>query len=152
MTTTPRVRLRDVVDDDLPVFFEHQLDPDANRMGGFTPRDREAFMAHWRTILGDDTGVTRTVLVDGEVAGNVVSFLHQGRREVGYWIGREHWGKGVATSALAALLEVLEMRPLYAHVARQNVASARVLEKCGFRVLGEEDDGFALILDDAAIR
>jgi RimJ/RimL family protein N-acetyltransferase len=147
MTATPRVRLRDVVDDDLPVFFEHQLDPDANRMGGFRPRDREAFMAHWRTILGDDTGVTRTVLVDGEVAGNVVSFLHQGRREVGYWIGREHWGKGVATSALAALLEVLEMRPLYAHVARQNVASARVLEKCGFRVLGEEDDGFALILD-----
>jgi RimJ/RimL family protein N-acetyltransferase len=58
----------------------------------------------------------------------------------------------VATGALTALLEVLEMRPLYAHVARQNVASARVLEKCGFRVLGEEDDGFALILDDAAIR
>ncbi len=127
-----RLRLRDVTAADLPVFYEHQQDPAATRMAAFPPRDKEAFFAHWQRILGDDTVVTRTVVVDGEVVGNVVSFERQGRREVGYWIGQRHWGQGVATAPLGLFLAETTARPLYAGVARHNVASIRVLEKCGF--------------------
>jgi RimJ/RimL family protein N-acetyltransferase len=129
------VRLRDASQDDLPIFFEHQRDPVANEMAAFPGRDLEAFMRHWRTaILGDETAIARTVLVDGRVAGNVLCFERGSRREVGYWIGREFWGRGVATRALNALLDEVTERPLFAGVASHNVASIRVLEKCGFVV------------------
>jgi RimJ/RimL family protein N-acetyltransferase len=135
---TRDVLLRDVRGGDLPTFFENQLDPEANRIGGFTPRDREAFMEHWAKVLADETVIKKTVLFEGQVAGNVVSFEKSGKREVGYWIGRKYWGKGVATRALSQFLDQVTTRPLYAVVARDNVASIRVLEKCGFRVSNEE--------------
>jgi len=132
-----RVLLRDVRDEDLPTLFEHQLDPEANRMANFAARDREAFMAHWAKILVDETVMARTVMHRDAVAGNVVSWTHDDERDVGYWIGREHWGKGVATAALSAFLAELDTRPLYAHVATRNVGSIRVLEKCGFERTGD---------------
>jgi RimJ/RimL family protein N-acetyltransferase len=134
-----RVLLRNVRDDDLTVFFEHQKDPDANRMANFDARDRNAFTAHWAKILRDESVVVvRTVELEGVVVGNIVSWEHDGERDVGYWIGREHWGRGIATGALSAFLAVLEARPLHAHVAAHNVRSIRVLEKCGFERTGEE--------------
>lgn len=135
---TTEILLRDVTEDDLPVFFEHQLDPEANQMASFPARDREAFTAHWTKILGDDTVTTKTILFDGEVAGNVVSWEQSGERLVGYWIGRQYWGKGVATRALSEFLGHVTTRPLYARVAKHNVASLRVLEKCGFSVSGHD--------------
>ena len=98
------VRLRDVAEADLPIFFEHQLDPEATQMAAFPARDRDAFMAHWAKILADESGGKQTILVDGQVAGNVVSWGEPGERHVGYWIGRHYWGRGVATRALTAYL------------------------------------------------
>jgi RimJ/RimL family protein N-acetyltransferase len=142
---TNAVRLRDVVASDLPVFYEHQRDPAANFMAAFTakdPADRAAFDAHWKKLLDNDAIIKRTVLVDGQVAGNVASFEQMGDREVTYWLGRSFWGRGVATAALEQLLEVESVRPLYARVAKDNLASIRVLEKCKFTIIGE-DRGFA---------
>jgi RimJ/RimL family protein N-acetyltransferase len=144
--TEDRLVLREVVEKDLPVFFDHQRDPEAAQMAAFTPRDRDAFMAHWTTnVLGGEGALVRTILVDGTVAGNVVSWMQDGRRLVGYWVGREHWGRGVATRALALFVDEIPFRPLYAHVATSNVASIRVLQKCGFAPTGEDpeasDDG-----------
>jgi RimJ/RimL family protein N-acetyltransferase len=135
---TGDVRLRDVIEDDLPTFFEDQRDPEAARMAAFAARDREAFFAHWRRILADDAAVARTVVLDGAVAGNVVCWEADGERLVGYWIGRAFWGRGVATAALAQFLDHLPSRPLRARVAKHNVGSIRVLEKCGFALVGEE--------------
>ncbi len=132
------VELRAVEEADLPLLFEQQLDPEATRMAAFPPRDRDAFMAHWSKILADPALAKRTILLDGSVAGYICSFHISGEREVGYWIGREHWGKGVATRALQIFLAELRDRPLYAHVAKHNVGSIRVLEKCGFEVLRDE--------------
>lgn len=133
------VRLRQTEPDDLPIFYEHQLDVDATRMAAFPSRDRAAFDAHWATnILGNPEAVTQTILVDGQIAGNIGSWPQDDVRLVGYWIGKEYWGKGVATRALAAFLHTVSERPLHAHVARHNVGSIRVLEKCGFRVEREE--------------
>jgi len=124
---------------DLPILFEHQLDEEANRMALFRPRDHDAFMAHWARILGDPTKVARTIEADGEVVGNVASWTADGGvRLVGYWIGREHWGRGFASAGLAAFLEADGTRPLHALVAETNLGSIRVLEKCGFE--RSEDD------------
>ena len=98
-------------------------------------------MAHWAKIMQDESVILKTILFDGQVAGNVLSFEISGEREVGYWLGREFWGKGIATRALSQFLEQLQIRPLYAHVAKHNVASMRVLEKCGFVVSGEDKGG-----------
>jgi RimJ/RimL family protein N-acetyltransferase len=132
------VHLRAVRDEDLPVLYEHQLDEAANRMAAFRPRDRDAFMAHWARILDDPTVLVRAIETDGAVVGNVGSWIGPGVRLVGYWIGREHWGHGVATAALRAFLEEDRSRPLHALVATHNLGSIRVLEKCGFERSDEE--------------
>ena len=132
------VLLRDVIEDDLPIFFEQQRDPVATQMAAFPSRDRPAFMAHWAKILADATMIAQTILFDEQVVGSIVSFELSGTREVGYWIGRQYWGKGVATTALAAFLNHEQTRPLYAHVAKHNQGSLRVLEKCGFTIFGED--------------
>ena len=140
------VVLRDVEADDLPLFFEHQRDPVAVAMVAFHSRDRAAFDQHWAKILADETGLIKTVVAEGLVAGNIVSWMSDGKREVGYWIDRNFWGRGVATKALAAFLRLELNRPLYAAVAKHNLASIRVLQKCGFTVC-ELADGQSLFAD-----
>jgi RimJ/RimL family protein N-acetyltransferase len=124
------VRLRAVTDEDLPTFFEQQSDPEATRMAVFPARDRAAFDGHWARIRADETNVIRTIVLDDMVAGNVLCFGPPDAREVGYWLGRAFWGRGVASEALALFLEQVTERPLVAHVAKHNAGSARVLEKC----------------------
>jgi RimJ/RimL family protein N-acetyltransferase len=128
------IQLRDVEADDLPLFFEHQRDPIAVAMVAFDSRDRAAFDQHWAKLLADDSLQKKTVIVDGEVAGNIGSWTAEGTREVGYWIDRAFWGRGVATEALSAFLCLEQTRPLYAGVAKHNAASIRVLQKCGFKL------------------
>jgi RimJ/RimL family protein N-acetyltransferase len=132
--------LRDVRDADLDTFFEHWTDPDANRMAAFTsadPHDRAAFDARWERLRNDPAVTNRTIEVDGAVAGVIGSWGDDGERELTYWLGREHWGKGIATRALAEFIrEVERARPLHASTAHDNVGSQRVLEKCGFRRVG----------------
>src|SRR6516165_3848585 len=144
---TSDVMLRDVSERDLEIFFEQQRDPAANYMAAFTakdPADRTAFTTKWAKILGDDSITKRTILFDGNVAGSVSAFVApwSGKLEVTYWIGREFWGKGIATKALALLLSAVKTRPLYARAATDNFGSLRVLEKCGFSIVGYER-GFA---------
>ena len=138
MSQTAAVQLREVQDDDLPILYSHQLDPIANQMAAFPAREEAAFMAHWDKIRANPSNMIRTILFDGQVVGSISSFVMEGQREVGYWIGREHWGKGIATQALAAFLQVDTTRPLHAHAAKHNLGSIRVLEKCGFKAVGED--------------
>jgi len=129
------VTLRAVAPADLPMFFEHQLDPAANRMAAFTganPADRAAFDAHWARLLANDRVLVRTILHDDAIAGHVASFDRDADREVTCWIAREQWGRGIATRALRAFLHIETTRPLHARAAGDNLASLRVLRKCGF--------------------
>jgi RimJ/RimL family protein N-acetyltransferase len=98
-------------------------------------------MAHWIKIMADPTVVTKTIEMDGEVVGNVVSWVKDGRRAIGYWVGQAYWGKGVATNAVRQFLNQVSERPLYAWVATHNIGSIRVLEKCGFVRTGERLSG-----------
>jgi RimJ/RimL family protein N-acetyltransferase len=131
--TAREVRLRTVEDQDLDVFFDHQADPEAAEMAAFPSRDKDQFAAHWARIRADDTVIMRTIVADGTVAGNIGSWEQDGQRLLGYWVGREHWGRGVATEALAQFVGQVTARPLHAHVAVHNTGSIRVLEKCAFR-------------------
>jgi RimJ/RimL family protein N-acetyltransferase len=140
------ILLRDVIDSDLPIFFEHQREPEANQMASFPSRDRDSFMAHWSKIRKDESNILKTVLYNGQVAGNMLSFVMEGKREVGYWIGREYWGRGLATKALKMFLEVENIRPLYGVVAKHNIGSRRVLEKCGFEIHNQNDNEIILVL------
>ena len=142
----PEIELRTVDPEDVRIFFEHQNDAEASAMASFTPRDESSMEAHWARILADPANTCRTILYDGDVAGNVVSWTGDDVRLVGYWIGRAFWGRGIATEALRLFLEADPHRPLLAHVAIDNVGSIRVLEKCGFETSAEHpvspgDDG-----------
>jgi RimJ/RimL family protein N-acetyltransferase len=142
---TSEIQLRDTAESDLPVLFEQQLDPAANHMAAFTsanPADEGAFRAHWAKILRNDAICKKTVLIDSAVAGYVTSFDQDAKREVSYWIGNQYWGKGIATKALTQFLAQMPTRPLHARVAKDNLASLRVLQKCGFSIVGE-DRGYA---------
>lgn len=139
------VELRDIYSSDLQVLFEQQLDPDANYMAAFTaddPSDQRAFVRRWNYILGNDTLLKKIILYHGEVAGYLVHFDQFGKPSVGYWLGKAYWGKGIATEGLRLFLQHIAIRPLYARVAKDNVGSQRVLEKCGF-VCHDEDRGYA---------
>lgn len=138
------IRLRPLEDSDLETLFEQQRDPEGVWMAGFTagnPNDHDEYLRTWsmiRTFEGTDI---RVILYNGQVAGDIV--LHvvpPGQLEVGYWLGREFWGKGAATRALQLFLDETPTRPLYARVLTDNIGSLRVLQKCGFRITGEQKE------------
>jgi RimJ/RimL family protein N-acetyltransferase len=152
------VRLRDVRESDIELFHRFQADPESAAMADFKSRDRETSFTRWREIMADESITVRAIVVDdrgeegigdeggigGEVvAGHIVSWLHDGVRELGYWIDRPLWGRGVATAALLEFLAIVTDRPVYAWTAPANVGSQRVLEKGGF-VYERDDDGFRL--------
>jgi RimJ/RimL family protein N-acetyltransferase len=126
----PVVRLREVLDEDLPALVAKE------------PPSEESFAGHWRKLRADPKVVARTILADGRVAGSLVKFEMEGRPLVAYWVGREFWGRGIGTAALRAFLGVVTQRPLWAQVATDNEPSVRVLERCGFRRVRVER-GFA---------
>jgi len=138
--------LRNVAQDDLPIFFEQQNNPKAIHMAAFTskdPTDQEAFNTHWQRILAAKTVIIRTIVWEEKVAGYVLSYEEERKPEVSYWLGTAFWGKGIATHALTAFLtDVNQNRPIYGRVAKDNIGSLRVLEKCGFSVT-DETTGFA---------
>jgi len=92
--------------------------------------------------IADEKIPIQTILFDDQVAGSVLSYELEGEREVSYWLGREFWGKGVATQALALYLDVIRERPLYVRAAKDNLGSIRVLENSGFTDYGT-DKGYA---------
>ena len=130
--------LRDTLAEDIQVFFLHQLDSEASQMVDFVSRSKEDFLLHWKKTSNAAGTKRQTVAVDGQVAGYVGSFDRSGKREVCYWLGRDFWNKGIATSALSEFLICETERPLYARVAKRNPGSIRVLEKCGFTLEGRD--------------
>jgi RimJ/RimL family protein N-acetyltransferase len=135
---TTDIQLRDVVESDFPVFYANQGDDVSARMAAFGTRDPDAraYAARWTKGLADDSQTAKTIVQGGQVVGFVATWLLEGKPQVTYWIARAHWGRGIATEALSRLLQCVTTRPIYASAAKDNVASLRVLEKCGFRICG----------------
>ncbi|OXM46359.1 GNAT family N-acetyltransferase [Amycolatopsis alba] len=136
------VALRLVEDSDLDTLFEQMRDPESVRMAAFIsrdPDDREAFDTHMAKLRSSPDIILRAVTGEGRFLGTVGSFVVEGDTEVTYWIDRSAWGQGIASQALALLLDIVEVRPLYARAAGDNLGSLRVLEKAGFTIIGTEN-------------
>jgi RimJ/RimL family protein N-acetyltransferase len=137
--------IRDIHQSDLPVFFQFQLDPEANLMAAFTakdPIDKDAFEVKWTKMLQDKGIIIKTILYKGKVSGSILKHDWFGDQEISYWIGKEFWGRGIATQAVKLFLSDVDIRPLFARVVNDNIASIRVLERNGFVAFGQ-DRGFA---------
>lgn len=148
-TSVSNVTLRPIKQSDLEQLFIHQRDPIACQLAQFSPRDREAFFAHWQqNILGQASVLALGIEVDGLLVGNIGHWHMDGQALIGYWIDRAFWGRGVATLTLSAFLPLVASRPLFAHVAKHNIASQRVLQRHGFvntdGLIQEEDDAAPL--------
>lgn len=104
----------------------------------YTEADARQFLEHLRRA-GPLTHFA--IEVDGEAAGGIglepQVDVHAGSAEIGYWVARAAWGRGVATAAVRALTEFVferdKWRRLFAGVFSTNPASMRVLEKVGYR-------------------
>jgi hypothetical protein len=105
------VALRETIDADLGTLFEFQADPEASAMAAFPSRDLPAFLEHEAKIKADPSNIKRTIVAGREIVGWIGSWEVEGEREVGFWIGRDHWGNGYATAALRAFLNVDLHRP-----------------------------------------
>jgi len=134
-----KVRLRDVEASDLALFFEHQRDPVAVALVMFKSRDQAEFAQHRAKLLADNSCLKKTIVFDGQVVGHIGRWTSDGKREIGYWIDRAFWGRGIATEAISSFLLLEQTRPLYAGVAKHNAASIRVLQKCGFTFLESDN-------------
>ena len=135
------VALRPVEDSDLDALFDQMRDPESVQMAAFTardPNDREAFDTHMSKVRTSPDTTLRAVTRDGDLVGSIGSFVIDGDTEITYWIDRSVWGQGVASRALALFLDTVQVRPLYARAASDNVGSLRVLQKVGFTIIGTE--------------
>ena len=127
--------------EDIETFFEFMQDKEQQWQAAFVakdPSDHDAHLAHWVKMLSNPEIINRTVVVDEVVVGSVGSWVMDGVRQVTYWIGAEHCGKGYATQALIKLLQLISERPVEGRCAFDNYASARVLEKAGFSRIGTD--------------
>jgi RimJ/RimL family protein N-acetyltransferase len=133
--------LRPLQESDLDALFRQMSDPESVRMAAFTsddPNDRQRFDAHMSEVLKSPQSTNRAIIWNGEMVGSIASFVVDGQTEITYWVDRSVWGRGIASQALALLLEEVRTRPLYARAASDNVGSLRVLEKAGFHVIGTD--------------
>ncbi|MGD9692834.1 MAG: GNAT family N-acetyltransferase [Phycisphaerales bacterium] len=131
-----RVSVRDITSDDLPTLFRYQSDPESNQLAAVRPRDEQSFNRLWANAFHDPSITARAILADDTLVGHISCFPLDGQPAIGYWIDRDYWGKGIASRALAIFLDLIPTRPLHARAARHNVASLRVLQKCGFVITG----------------
>ena len=143
------ITLRPIQPDDLDAFFTHQQHKPAQHMAAFIhedPSSRTDFDAHWTKLMNSDAILKRSIESDGQLVGHIMSFDMGGgddqTREITYWIDHHHWGKGIATESIRLFLEIETTRPLHGRAAKDNTASIRSMEKCGFKLIAEER-GFA---------
>lgn len=139
------IKLRPTVVEDLETLFQFQLDDEANHLAAFTSKDstnKEAYIAKFTKLLADPTINNQTIIAGTVIVGSIAKFIMEDDVEITYWIDKNFWGKGIATTALKDFLIIETTRPIFGRVAFDNLGSQKVLEKCGFVKIGT-DKGFA---------
>ena len=139
------IELQKTTPEDLESLFEFQTSEAGIQMAAFTspdPHNKTAYLEKWRKLVANPNIRMQTIRLNNQIVGSVVHFDMMNETNVSYWIDEAHWGKGIATGALQAFVAGATKRPLYARVAFDNYGSQKVLEKSGFKAIGEEQ-GFA---------
>jgi ribosomal-protein-alanine N-acetyltransferase len=131
----------------------------------YTRKDAE----EWIRRIRSATPETAFAIAAGDEVVGGIGYMPQAdvarfTAEIGYWLAEPYWGRGIATRAVRALVDHLfattDLVRLYAYVFETNPASARVLEKAGFRREGRlrksvmkggrilDQDLFAILRDE----
>lgn len=106
----------------------------------YSVKDADFFLKH---NIGQKTITNFAILYNGEIAGGIGYIpkddVYRLSAEIGYWVAEPYWGKGVATSAIGLMLQVIrdqspDIIRIYAEVFSHNKASMRALEKNGFQL------------------
>jgi RimJ/RimL family protein N-acetyltransferase len=103
----------------------------------YTEEDAAYFITN---IASSTINIILTIEIDGEAAGCISihpqTDVYRQNAELGYWLGTKHQRKGIMTEAINAMVNYtfthLDIDRIYAKVFENNIASARILEKCNF--------------------
>ena len=139
------LRLRRTEIADLDTLFEFQLDKKGGYLAAFMPEDptdKTAYIDKYHKLLNDPAVNNQTIMLNDKIVGSIAKFVMFGDNELTYWIDKQFWGKGIATSALKKFMTIEHSRPIFGRVAFDNFGSQKVLEKCGFVKVGT-NKGFA---------
>jgi ribosomal-protein-alanine N-acetyltransferase len=145
MMLNKQVHLKRTEKFDLEFLYQFQLDKEAMYLAAFTPKDQtglEAYVEKFTRFLQEPSIHMRTILVGETIVGSIAKFEIEGNAEITYWLDKNFWGNGIATTALREFLTIENTRPVFGRVACDNIGSQKVLEKCGFVKIGT-DKGFA---------
>lgn len=129
------VTLRDFTEADAEKCYEWMRDPQSVQMAAFTapdPDDRDEFDTWITRVLANPTILTKAICRGDELVGMLATFTLDDHRELTYWVDRAYWGQGIASAALALLLDIETQRPLRARTAAHNVRSTAVVTRNGF--------------------
>ncbi len=145
MMNDQEIVLKPTLFSELEILYEFQRDETARYMAAFMSGDRDdkaGYIKKYTALLQGPSVHQRTIWFGREIAGSIAKFVLEGDAEITYWIDRKYWGRGIATRALRAFLEMEKTRPLFGRTAFDNIGSQKVLERCGFLRTGQ-DLGFA---------
>ena len=148
---TERIILRKWSDSDAGVLFKYASDPEVGPRAGWPPhKSVEESLEIIRTLFSAE-GMWAVVLKATAEPIGCVGYLPasganidipEDQCEVGYWIARPYWGKGLCTEALRLIVDycfnVKGINALWGDYFPDNPASGRVMEKCGFVDTGRE--------------
>lgn len=138
-----KVKLRPFTQEDLDAMVYHANNPKvaANLTDAFpSPYTRESGLLFLERVMKQDPAEVLAIEVDGEVVGNIGIHPQQDvnrlNAELGYFIGEEHWGKGIATEAIKLMVRYafdhFDLQRIFARPFGTNIASQKVLQKAGF--------------------
>ena len=145
--TIGKYTIRDWEMDDAGSLVRHANNPKiaANLRDGFpypyTDSDAESFLSN---VTSQSPRTIFAIANENEAIGSIGLMIghdvHRFTAELGYWLAEPFWGKGIMTSAVAAItefgFETLELNRIYAEPYTPNLASARLLEKAGYSLEG----------------
>ena len=151
MMETERIILRPWLESDAEALFRYASDPDVGPRAGWPPhKSVDESLEIIRTVFNTDTMWAVIWKESGEAIGccgylpasNSNLHISDHECEVGYWIGKPYWGKGICTEALKLVIgycfNVKGYTALWGDYFPENPASGRVMEKCGFTDTGRE--------------
>ena len=142
---TERILLRHWLESDAEALFKYASDPDVGPRAGWPAhKSVEESREIIRTFFNNDTTWAIVLKETGEAIGCIGYYTHETSNipigendcEVGYWVGKPYWNKGICTEALKLMLDYCinekHFENIWADHFTGNPASGRVMEKCGF--------------------
>lgn len=138
-----KISIRKSIVSDLHVFYQNQVDDEANFMAAFTPKDpynKEVYIEKWTKLMTDRSVNMQSIIVNEKVIGCVIKFVIGEEADITYALDKSFWSKGITSEAVNLFIQIEKTRPLYRRTAFDNIRSQRILEKNGFSQVSTNTD------------